>query len=323
MDVLIVDTVDADVLGWLGSRHELHVAPQLAADAFALRAALETVRALVIPPGVALDAATLRDAPRLKVVGRVNAAAENIDLDACVRAGIEVVRPAAAHAAAEAEFVVGALLQLLRRVPIINAEGLHVGRELGGAVVGLVGITPSFKPLARLLTAFGATVKGYDPGVHASDGLWSRVDVEPSGLQALVRGSDALCLLLTCHTRYHGLFGERLLTEAKMNQVVVSLSHARLFDEVALAHALTEGPLAAAWLDAVEPDLLAPGRPLHGVTTLQTTPRVAASTHESRIRGAWAVARRIDEVLLAAPRGDFRTTRPAALAGLAIGPTPA
>jgi D-3-phosphoglycerate dehydrogenase len=38
-------------------------------------------------------------------------------------AGVEVVRPSNASAAAEAEFVIGALLQLLRRVPVLSSRG--------------------------------------------------------------------------------------------------------------------------------------------------------------------------------------------------------
>jgi phosphoglycerate dehydrogenase-like enzyme len=303
MDVLIVEPLDADVLGWLGLRHEVHLAPELAQDPAAFRRALSRVRGVVIPPSVALDAAALQRAPLLRIVGRISVGAENIDIDACTRAGVEVVRPASASANAEAEFVVGALLQMLRRVPVISAEGLLVGRELGGATVGVVGMTPTVKPLAALLGAFGAKVIGYDPGVHASDAIWARNAVAPMGLRELMRASDAVCVLLTFFPRYVGLFGERLLVECKPDQVLVSLAHSSLFNEVALAHALGDGPLAAAWFDSLEPGLLDPGRPLRHVDTLQVTPRISGTTLQSRTRSAWAVARRIDELLSSEPAG--------------------
>jgi phosphoglycerate dehydrogenase-like enzyme len=55
--------------------------------------------------------------------------------------------------------------------------------------------------------------------------------------------------------------------------------------------------MAAAWFDSLEPGLLAPGRLLHQIDTLQVTPRVASTTRESRVRAAWDVARRIDTLL--------------------------
>ena len=322
MEILIVEPLDGDVAAWLAARHRVQVAPELARDPAAFRDALLDARAVVIPPSVPLDAAALRRAPRLRLVGRLSVGAENIDLDACEQAGVEVVRPSGASAAAEAEFVVGALLQMLRRVPVRNGEGLLVGRELGACTVGIVGMAPALDPLARLLEAFGTRVLGYDPSVHASDPAWTGTGVEPVGLRELMQASDAVCVLLRFFQRYRGLFGERVLGAARPNQVVVSLSPSSLFDETALARALTDGPLAAAWLDCLEPGALDPGRALRHVDTLQVTPRVGGTTAESRVRGAWVVARRIDEVLAAPPGPAFRRSLPDAFADLEDAPGP-
>ncbi|MBL8315811.1 MAG: phosphoglycerate dehydrogenase [Rubrivivax sp.] len=324
MDVLIVEPLDADVLHWIGARHAVQFAPELAQDLPAFRSLLSGVRALIIPPSVPVDASVLQRAPRLRAVGRLSVGAENIDLDACELAGVEVVRPSNASASSEAEFVIGALLQMLRRVPVLNGEGLLVGRELGGTTVGVAGMTPTVKPLVQLLGAFGSRVLGYDPGVHATDPIWARYGLEPVTLRELMQTCDAVCVLLPYYQRYIGLFGERVLAVAKPNQVLVSLAHSSLFDERALAHALTEGALAAAWFDCLEPGALDPGRPLRHIDTLQVTPRVSGTTQESRVRSAWSVARRIDDLLATAPaRRSFRPTRPDELAGLAGGTGPA
>jgi D-3-phosphoglycerate dehydrogenase / 2-oxoglutarate reductase len=44
MDLLIVDTLEAEVMDWLHARHELRVAPELALDPRAFRDALHDVR---------------------------------------------------------------------------------------------------------------------------------------------------------------------------------------------------------------------------------------------------------------------------------------
>ena len=324
MELLVVEPLDPEVLDWLSMRHGVVYAPHLAHDPREFRAALTGVRGMVLPPSVAVDRAVLRAAPQLLTVGRLSAGAENLDLEACARAGVEVVRPATASANAEAEFAIGALLQMLRRVPVINAEGLAVGRELGGAVVGIVGMTPAARPLAKLLDTFGARVLGYDPAVHAGDGLWDRWGIEPVPLRQLMEHSDGLCVLLSYYSRYHGLLGQRYLADCKPNQVLVSLAPSGLFDEQALAHALATRRMAAAWFDSMEPGTMDPGRPLHDVDALQVTPRVASTTRESRIRSAWAVAQRMDEILQArASVADFTSTTPGALAGLEDDPAPA
>lgn len=308
MDLLIVETLEQEVAQWLDPRHSVRYAPELARDPRAFRQALYNVRAMIIPPSVTLDATALHYAPVLRAVGRVTAGAENIDLDACARAGVEVVRSITATAQAEAEFMVGALLSLLRRVPVVGSDGTLVGRELGAATVGLIGMTPSARSMAQLLTGFGSRVVGYDPSLHASDGVWERWKVEPTGLRELLEASDAVCVQLSYFSRYHGLLGERFLRFCKPSQVIVSIAHSALFDERALADALTSGRVAAAWLDSLEPGALDAGRPLAGLENLQITPRVASTTRESRLRSAWAVARRLDELLTLMPaaRPDFK-----------------
>jgi D-3-phosphoglycerate dehydrogenase / 2-oxoglutarate reductase len=321
-DVLIVEPLDADVLAWLSARHALRLAPELALDPRGLRQALAGARALVVPASVAIDAATLLSAPALRIVCRLVAGGDNIDIDACARAGVEVVRPASAHTQAEAEFAVGALLQMLRRMPIVNNDGSLVGRELGSCTVGLVGITPTAKPLAQLLKAFGAKVLGHDPGLMAADSMWHHAGVEAMSLPALLARCDAVCVLLQPVPRYDGLFDDNVLAHCKTNQVLLSLTQAQLFVEGALARALGEGPLCAAWFDHMEPAWLDEGRPLRHADTLQVTPRIAGITQQSRARSAWAVAGRIDEVLAPPPAppensmGGFRPSQPGAFADL-------
>jgi phosphoglycerate dehydrogenase-like enzyme len=301
MEVLIVEPIDAQALAWLQQRHTVHCAPELARDPRSLRQALFNVRALVIPPAVALDATMLQYAPVLRAVGLVGQGAELIDAAACARAGVEVVRGAAAGAPAEAEFVIGALLALLRRVPVVTEDGAPVGRELGGCTVGVVGVVPATPLLVQLLAGFGSRIVGYDPSVHAADGLWAGWGVTPLPLRELMEQADAVCVMLPYFNRYRGLLGERFLPSCKRDQVLVSLSRSSLFDDAVLAEVLDSGRMAAAWFDSLEPGLLDAGRPLADVDTLQVTPRLAGITRESRRRGAWAVVRRIDEVLAARP----------------------
>ena len=185
MDLLVVDTLEADVLEWLGLRHSIRHAPELAHAPREFRRSLYNVRATIVPASVTIDAETLDFAPVLRAIGRVSAGAENIDLAACERRQIEIVRSHTASARAEAEFAIGAALSLLRRVPVRNADGSVAGRELGGATVGLVGMSPTARSIAQLLSGFGARVIGYDPALHASDSVWQLWKVAPVGLREL------------------------------------------------------------------------------------------------------------------------------------------
>jgi D-3-phosphoglycerate dehydrogenase len=313
MSVLILEPLEADVVQWLAERHDARFAPELVGDFEGLVDALQDARALVAPPEVRIDAGLVRSAPMLRAIGRASGGAENIDVEACRQAGVDVVRSQTSTASAEAEFAIGALLSLLRRVPIEGSDGLKVGRELGCSTVGLLGLTPTARVLTQLMQAFGTRVIGYDPSRHPSDSTWARWGIEAVSLAELVEHSDGLVLLLPYFDRYRGLLGERQLEATRAGQVLVGLSQSGLVDEAALAQALRAGRVRAAWFDCLEPGWLELGRPLHGISSLQVTPRLAGTTRESRVRAAWAVARAIDGLLLppatrspiAAPTVDF------------------
>jgi D-3-phosphoglycerate dehydrogenase / 2-oxoglutarate reductase len=166
-----------------------------------------------------------------------------------------------------------------------------------------------------MFSGFGTKLVGYDPGLHASDGVFERSRIQPVGLRELFEISDAVCVQLSYFSRYHGLLGERYLPYCKPHQVIVSMSHSGLFDEVVLAEGLLSGRIASTWLDSLEPGLLEQGRPLHGVPNLKVTPRLASTTRESRLRSTWAVVQRIDELLNTTPTGvsSFKSSVPMGL----------
>ena len=301
MDLLIVEALDAETIDRLRERFSVRMAPELAGDPAELHRALVDARALIASPSVAIDAAMLSRAPRLRAIGRIGAGLENIDMNACAHARVEVVRSSSCTAQAEAEFALCALLTMLRRVPAVGSDGAAAGRELGGRTVGLVGLTPASRTMARMLGSFGAGVVGYDPAVHRTDGVWERWNVAPMPLRELLERSDAVSVQLTYFSRYRGLLNEHLLRHCKPDQVLLSLGHSGLFDLGALAEALESGRIAAAWFDSLEPGMVRRGQPLAGLQNLQVTPRIASTTLESRRRCTRAVVRRIDQILNGRP----------------------
>jgi D-3-phosphoglycerate dehydrogenase / 2-oxoglutarate reductase len=321
-DLLIVEPIETEVLQWLQARHTVRHAPELANDVRALRQSLADVRAIVLPAQAAVDADVLAAAPRLRAIGRIEPGLDNIDTEACAQASVELVRGSAATAPAEAEFLIGALISLLR--PGSRSGPIGPGRELAAATVGLIGLAPAARSLSAMLSGFGSRLVGYDPAVHASEPLWGRWRIEPMGLRDLLQTADAVCLQLPFYSRYQGLLGERYLPVCKPGLVIVASSHSALFDEASLAAALRTGRVAAVWLDSVEPGLFDVGRPLHdfaGAPNVHVSSRLAGYTQESRTRSVWSVAQRLHQILSETPPTPERSV-PMTLHGPVSNPGP-
>lgn len=290
----MLEALDAEVVQWLAERHDARFAPELVADPPALRAAVAGARALIAPPDLPIDARFLESADDLCIVARLQGDMVNVDQDLCRARGVEVARVVWSSANAEAEFALGALLDMFRN---LSDDGPKLGRELGCATVGLIGMTPVAQVLAPLLAGFGTRVMGYDPSLHASDEEWSRWGVEPLSLMDLLQTVDAVVVLLPSYERFRGVLSARVLSHTRMDQVWVALSPSMLFDELALSEALNRGAIRSIWFDALDPSWLEAGRPLARRRGVRVTERQANQTREAATRAAWAIARRVDEVL--------------------------
>ena len=180
MDLLIVEPLEPEVMHWLVARHAVRYAPELARDPRAFRQALFNVRALIMPPSVALDARrciTRRCCARSAASAR--APRTSTSMPARAPASRWCAAPTAS-AAAEAEFMIGALLAMLRRVPVVAPTACWSGRELGGATVGLIGMTPAARVVAQLLARLRLARGRLRPGgarlatACGTAGTWSR-----------------------------------------------------------------------------------------------------------------------------------------------------
>lgn len=300
MDILLLETLIPQARQWLEARHTVNYQPQLADDPSALRKAVYKTQALLVTPKVAITRELLGFAPRLKVIACLFDDTGNMDLGACHERSIRVIQPAGANVRANAEYLLGGLLLLLRRGFGASLGGnrradIRLGRELGDSVIGILGLTPAAHALAHMLAPLGARLIGYEPALHHSAAIWERLHIQPVGLAELMAQADAVSLQMPYASRYAGFINDAALMHCKPGQAWVSISRSALFEPQALANALKDGRIDACVLDGVDSRLVSEGAPLHGLNNLIVTPCVAAHTRESRLRANWYLVDRIHE----------------------------
>lgn len=306
MDILLLDRLVPEAQAWLEARHSVETRPELAADPSALRKAIYKAQALVLPRKVVVTRDFLDFAPLLKAVARMHVSTDNTDLEACRERKVRVIQATTANVRSNAEYLLASLLVLFRRGIGSSLAGdrhaeIRLGRELNGSVIGIFGLQPTAHTLASMLHSLGAKLIGYDPAVHHSAPLWSRLRIQPVSLHDLMAQSDAVSVQMMYASRYQGFINGKVLAHCRPGQVWVGISRSLLFDVDALAAALTDGRIEAAILDGAEAGFASRGSPLHELTNLFLTPRLGSHTRESRLRASWYVAHRMHEAL-SAPR---------------------
>lgn len=302
MDILLLERLVPEALAWLEARHSVECRPELAGDTTALRRAIYKSQAVVLPRKVVVTSEFLDFAPLLKAIARMHVSTDNTDLEACRERKVRVIQATTANVRSNAEYLLAALLLLYRRgigSSLIGDRHAEVrsGRELYGSVVGIFGLAPTAHTLALMLDALGAKLIGYDPAVHHTAPIWSRLKIQPVSLQDFMAQADAVSIQVMYASRYQGFINDKMLAHCKPGQLWVGISRSQVFDGDALAKALTDGRIEACMLDGAEAGFASRGTPLHALNNLFLTPRIGSHTREARLRASWYVAHRIHETL--------------------------
>ncbi|WAC91219.1 2-hydroxyacid dehydrogenase [Mycobacterium sp. Aquia_213] len=235
-----------------------------------------------------LSGADLQRGERLRLVHKLGAGVNTIDVATATDCGIAVANMPGANAPSVAEGTVLLMLAALRRLPELDRvtrqgrgwpldpELGETVRDIGGCTVGLVGYGNIAKRVAALVSAMGATV------VHTS----TRDDGRPGWrpLPELLAVSDIVSLHLPLTAQTHHLLNRDAIDLMKPSAVLVNTSRGAIVDEDALVGALRDGRLAAAGLDVFEVEPTASDNPLFGLDNVVLTPHVTWYTADTMRR---------------------------------------
>ncbi|MCC7206233.1 MAG: phosphoglycerate dehydrogenase [Anaerolineae bacterium] len=252
-----------------------------------IRRALPTADALIIRDELAIDAALLDTATRLKVIGRAGVSLAGFDMERATARGIIVMNTPGVNAISTAEYTFALMLALVRRVVTGHhdlrrgewtREG-HTGMELYGKTLGLIGLGRVGRQVAERALAFGMDVIAYDPYVAESqlNGLRAKL----VGLDEILARSDVISLHCAPTPETEHVLDAEAFAQVKPGVWIVNAAHGQAIHERALAEALQDGRVAGAALDvfAHEPPV---GSPLIGLPNVIHTPHMGDSTSEAQ-----------------------------------------
>lgn len=266
--------------------------PTLWRDPARLHLLLGEAEALIVRNQTRVTAELLGAAPRLRVIGRLGAGLDNIDLEAARARGITVTSARNANAMAVAEYVLAAMLHIARNLAAADAS-VRAGKwdrvqfggtELWGRTLGLVGVGEIGRRVAKRAQSFGLTVIGYDPLVGPYDFAPAEQEITLVPLDELLARADVVSLHVPLLPATRHLINAERLSQMRPHAVLINTSRGGIVDEVALLDALTGGRLYRAVLDVSEFEPLLAESPLRSCEAVILTPHVAGLTAEAQER---------------------------------------
>jgi phosphoglycerate dehydrogenase-like enzyme len=235
-----------------------------------------------------LSESDLERAAECRLVHKLGAGVNTIDVEAATRLGIAVANMPGANAGSVAEGAVLLMLAALRRLPeldLATREGSgwpsdpslgETVRDIGGCTVGLVGYGNIAKRVETIVAAMGAEVLHTSTGDDGHPGWRTLPD--------LLAASDIVSLHLPLTDDTSKLLDADTLALTKPGAVVVNTSRGPIIDEDALVDALGAGRLAAAGLDVFAVEPVSPTNPLLHLDNVVLTPHVSWYTVDTMRR---------------------------------------
>jgi D-3-phosphoglycerate dehydrogenase len=231
-----------------------------------------------------IDDYVLSRLPELKVIGKYGVGLDMIDMAAMRAHGKQLGWVGGVNRRSVSELVVAFAIAMLRHVPAANREVLsgtwrqHVGGQLSGRTVGIVGCGHVGKDLVQLLQAFGSPVLVND--IRDYPDFYKAYGIKSVALEELLEQSDLVTLHVPLDESTRGILDERRLALMKPTAVLLNTARGGLVDEVALKQMLQGKRLAAAAFDvfAVEPPL---DQELLSLPNFLATPHIGGSAEEA------------------------------------------
>jgi len=304
--LVVSEFLQEEFLGVLRGGHEVVYDPDLYSDRQRLLEEVAGAEAIFVRNRTYVDAEFVAAANRMKVVGRLGVGLDNIDMVACAAAGLEVIPAVGANAVAVAEYVMGAMLVLLRGVYAMTGsmvagewprQGHAFGREAMGKTLGLVGFGSIARHVAARARGFEMRIVAHDPYLTVGDPAW--LTAEQMDLEELLGCADVISIHTPLNEETRNLIDGAGLALMKPTAILINTSRGGTVDEVALAHALRTGGIGGAALDVFASEPLGPGPASRfaGVSNLLLTPHVAGNTIESVDRVARMIVNAVIEAL--------------------------
>ncbi len=238
--------------------------------------------------------------PSLVAFLRVAVDIRNIDVAAASRNGILVTHASAGFAAAVAEWILGAMIDLARHVTDYATEyratgrrpAARMGRQLRGATLGVIGYGAIGRYLCQAARALGMHVLATDPHVQIAD-----PDITQVGLESLLAEADFVVPLAAATAETENMIDAAAFARMKPGAFFVNASRGNLVDEAALVAALEARELAGAALDVGRAPDQMPTPALAARRDVIATPHIAGLTPEAIEHQALETVAQVGEII--------------------------
>lgn len=258
-----------------------------------IRQKLQTCDILKADVDIKVDKEFIRNAPNLRAVLCASIGVDYVNLSDMTEAGIIVANNPDFCIEAVAEYVIGLMFSVVKRIPkavngVIDQDWLVRyecrSQEIQGKTIGLIGFGNIGREVSRMAKGLGMKVIAYDAFMNKT--LAESMGVTPVELEDVYACSDVISIHVPLLPTTRGMLNREAFKRMKDGVYVINASRGGIIVESDLLQACCSGKVAGAALDVLEEEPPREGHPLVNLIkeNIIVTPHVAFNTDESAER---------------------------------------
>jgi D-3-phosphoglycerate dehydrogenase len=225
-------------------------------------------------------------APKLKVIAKLGAGLDTVDIEAASRRAAIVFHTPGANNQAVADHTFALILGLARRIlycdqSLREKRWEHtkiMGVEIWQKTMGIIGLGAIGRCVALRAKGFQMKVVAYDPFWPAE--FADQEGIEQMPLDELLKVADIVTIHVPLTPENKGLINARAFKLMKSTALLINVARGPIVTESDLYEALKNGDIGGAGLDVFEQEPPAES-PLLELDNVVLSPHTAAFTHEA------------------------------------------
>ena len=223
---------------------------------------------------------------KLKTLAKYGVGLDKIDLNAASEFGLTVSNCPGINQLSVAEHVLALLLTFEKNIHTQfnsvqkGSWKRHVGREIKGKKIGIIGLGAIGKELSIIMTHLGLEVYAFDISTD-KDFIFNNPKIKEVTLDKLVKISDYISIHLPLTDQTKSLIDEDLINRMKSDVLLINTSRGEIIDKNSIISALEQSKIRGYLCDVLDEEPIKSDEELLNKKGVIITPHVGSRTLEN------------------------------------------
>ena len=301
--ILITEFINQNSFEHLNKKFDVRYDEKLFENENEITRIIKDYDGLIVRNKTQVNLSILKNALKLKFIGRLGVGLDNIDTGYCKSKNIHVQPATGMNADSVAEYVVSSSMSLIKKIPMFH-NGTVKGEwprttiksfEINQKYLGIIGFGTIGKKVAEYSSKNGLKILVYDPYVKEINN--KEIDVKLSNLKEIFEKSDIISIHLPLTDETKNIINKSSFSQMKNKPIIINTSRGGIINENDLIEAYNKNNISGFALDVFEKEPIESEfyKKIKLGMNCILTPHISGVTTESNIRVSDFIVKKITD----------------------------